>query len=378
MKLFDRYVMTQIGLTLVIVSVTLTLLILLTQSLKFLEVIISSGASAGSFLTLMLLAVPKFAEAVLPVSMMIATMFITHKMIADSELIVARAAGNSPLALARPALVLAVILALVLTFFSAWVTPKSIAALQANRQAIQAEYASLLFREGVFNTVGSGLTAYIRKRSWSGEMEGLMIHDTRPVKNGENPYTLLAKRGVAMKSEQGQKIVVYDGVRQELNPKNRTVSRLEFSQYVIDIPMTASALNTRWKEPEERSLFELLDKRNYSKTDQRFIDDFMVEVHRRFSMPVLMLAFTVTGLCTLLLGPLNRRGMGVRIALGAAGGLLLQSLYLLMLNLAKGSAFGAMGLYAVGVLPLIIGLFLLSPAGDEWRRHIFYKVRAAR
>lgn len=362
----------QMGVALAIVAVTLTLLILLTQSLKFLEVIISSGASAGSFLMLMGLALPKFAEAVLPVSVMIACVFIYHKMIADSEMVIARAAGNSPLSLARPALVMTGWLALILLLLSAWVTPKSIASLQENRQAIQAEYASLLFREGVFNTVGSGLTAYIRKRSWTGEMEGLMIHDTRPLREGKNPYTLIAKRGVAMKSDKGQKIIVYDGVRQELNPETGTVSRLDFSQYVIDVPISETGLNARWREPEERTLFELLDSKAYSQTDQRFVQDFVVEVHRRFSMPLLMLAFTVTGLCALLLGPLNRRGMAWRIALAVGSVLALQSLYLLTLNAAKGSAFGAMGLYMVGLVPTCIGLFLLAPQGDELRRSLFF------
>lgn len=375
MSVFDRYMMGQIALTLIIVSVTLTLLILLTQSLKFLEVIISSGASAGSFLMLMGLAIPKFAEAVLPVSMMIAVMFITHKMIADSEMIIARAAGSSPLMLARPALVLAGVTAVMLTILSAWVTPKAIAALEANRQEIQAEYASLLFREGVFNTVGTGLNAYIRKRSWNGEMEGLIIHDTRPVKNGENAYTLMAKRGMAMRSNQGQKIIVYDGVRQEFDKSTRNVSRLEFSQYVIDIPLSQTPLRARWREPEERTLPELFDWDRQNKSDRYYLDNIMAEIHRRLSTPLLMMAFTVIGLCALLLGPLNRRGMAVRVAIGVAGGLVLQSLYLLMMNLAKGSFFYTTALYLLPLIPIVIGLFMLSPAGDEWRRSVFFGQR---
>lgn len=372
MKLFDRYMISQMLMTLAIVSVTLTLLILLTQSLKFLEVIISSGASAGSFLTLMGLALPKFAEAVFPISMMIATLFVYHKMTSDSELVILRASGSSPLSLARPALILSFTLGVVLLFFSTWLTPKSIAHLQTQRQEIQTEYASLLFREGVFNTVGNGLTAYIRKRSWNGELEGIMIHDTRPRKQGKNPYTLIAKSGVAMKSEAGQKIVVYDGVRQELNPDTRVVSRLDFSQYVIDIPIAAGALNTRWKEPEERTIFELLDQEQYSQADRRYVDDFKVEVHRRFSMPLLMMAFTITGLCALLLGPINRRGMSMRIVMAVAVVLVLQSLYFVMLNLAKDAPMAVLGLYAVGFVPMLLGLFVLSPRGDSWRRSLFF------
>ena len=53
--------------------------ILLTQSLRFLELVIESGASSGSFWILTLLALPRFFEIIGPLSLMAATIFVYNR-----------------------------------------------------------------------------------------------------------------------------------------------------------------------------------------------------------------------------------------------------------------------------------------------------------
>ena len=90
MNIFDRYIFKNLLTATVFVSLVLVVLILLTQSLRFLELVMDSGASALSFWILTLLALPRFFEIILPLSVMAGVLFVYNRMTSDSELVVVR------------------------------------------------------------------------------------------------------------------------------------------------------------------------------------------------------------------------------------------------------------------------------------------------
>lgn len=370
MTLFDRYVFRNLLLSCVVICGVLTVLIMLIQSIRFLELVMNSGATMGAFAGLMALSVPRFVEAVLPVSLMAGVLFFYNKVIMDSELLIMRSAGSSPLMLARPALVLCGAMMVFLFIISAWVAPGSISKIQILRQEIRAQYTALLFREGVFNTVGSGITAYIRERGPGGELHGLMIHDTRREKTGGNAYTVVARRGLSLDTDTGQKVIVYDGTRQEMDLKTGVLSRLDFEQYTIDIPDAQDDISQRWKEPDERTLGELLDIKSVPERDAKHIPQFIGEANRRMSLPLLLLAFTTTGLAFLLIGPLDRRGLERRIFGASITVLLLQGAYLFFYNLAKKAAWANALLYLLPLVVIGVCMFLLSPQSEALRQRL--------
>jgi hypothetical protein len=103
----NRYIFKNLFLATVFIAVTLAAVIFLTQSLRFLELVINSGASGGAFWMLTMLALPRFFEIILPIALMAGIIFTYNRMTADSELVVMRGLGLSPLQQAKPALVLA-------------------------------------------------------------------------------------------------------------------------------------------------------------------------------------------------------------------------------------------------------------------------------
>ncbi len=152
--IFDRYLLKNLLLATMFTALSLASVIMLTQSLRFLELIINSGASSFSFFVLTLLALPRFFEVILPIALMIGTVFIYNRMSADSEMTVMRASGFSPLRLSRPALMLAVIITVTVFVITAWAAPLSLSKMQTMRVTIKAQYSSLLLRDGVFNQLG--------------------------------------------------------------------------------------------------------------------------------------------------------------------------------------------------------------------------------
>tara|TARA_R110002124_G_scaffold129483_1_gene291004 strand:+ start:310647 stop:311777 length:1131 start_codon:yes stop_codon:yes gene_type:complete len=368
MKIINQYLFWQLlGIT-VIVTLTLTGVIFLSQSLRFLELIIESGASGSIFMLLILLALPRFFEVIVPIALSIATLFLYNRMTTDSELVVMRSLGFSPGRIARPAIVLSILTSLLLMFMTTWAGPSASAKMQRLSKEVKAEYSSLIFREGVFNSVAKGVTIYIRKRNADGSLSGMLIHDAR--KKDEPASTIVAKSGVIVSTENGQQVLVFDGIRQSYNPKSKALNKLQFARYSIDIPNDQGRVSDRWVEPDERTFIQLLNPDLTDSDDLRHKREFMVEAHRRIISPLLAPCFALIALCALLLGPVDRRGQGRRIIVAAISIILLQSLYLVFFNIAKDHNFGIILLYMITMLPIVLCGYTLSQFGESFRRRL--------
>ena len=70
MYVFDRYVLRNLAMATGFIAVTLAAIVFLTQSLRFLELVIESGASGTSFWLLAFLALPRFLEIILPIALL--------------------------------------------------------------------------------------------------------------------------------------------------------------------------------------------------------------------------------------------------------------------------------------------------------------------
>lgn len=373
MNIFDRYIFKNLFIATTFIAVTLAAVIFLTQSLRFLELVIESGASSGSFWVLTMLALPRFFEIILPLSLMAAVLFLYSRMTSDSELIVVRSVGYAPSTLARPAVTLALIITLLLFAITLYVAPKSLNAMHEMRQMIKAQFSSVLFRPGVFNQAGKGLTVYIRERGEDNTLYGLMIHDSR--EQDQPPSTILAKRGTLVSAQQGYKVIVYEGSRQQYNPQRETLQRLNFNRYTIDLP-ESDPVRQRWAEPDERTIFELLNPDPSVERDLKSIRDFKIEVHRRIVSPLLSIVFTCIACAALLIGPMDRRGQGRRIIGAVVVVVVIQGLYLAAYNMARQSDIGLFLMYGLILLPLAVCIFALSGLSERWRRRVLYHTKS--
>lgn len=329
---------------------------MLTQSLRFLELIIESGASSLSFLSLTFLALPRLFEIIFPIGLSAALLFIYNRMIIDSEMAVAQAAGWSPAQLARPGLLVATILSVLLFVVANWLAPLSLTHMQVLRTTIKAQYSSLLFREGVFNTVGPDVTVYVGERGNKGSLKGVLFYDQRP--ENPRPVTILARSGVIISTNEGNQVVVYDGSRQTFNEETGVLDRLHFDRYTLDLP-DSGPIRQRFREPEERTLTELFQT-NFSKLENdRMRRDFNAEIHRRFVSALLPLSFACIALCPLLLGAYSRRGQARKSLFAMGVIIILQGLYLAAFTMAQRGLVGILLMYFLALTPIIFGFLTL-------------------
>ncbi|NCC20974.1 MAG: LPS export ABC transporter permease LptF [Alphaproteobacteria bacterium] len=367
---FDRYILKNLIIVLFFVAVTLAGVVFLTQSLRFLELVMNSGASSFSFWILTFLALPRFFEIILPIALMVAVVFVYNRMTMDSELIVMRGAGLSPMAMARPALRLATALTVLLWVVTFWLAPVSLAQMQEMRQIIKAQYSAFLFREGIFNPVGDNLTIYVSERTPEGELQGLMIHDSR--EENRNPVTIIAERGAVVSNDEGDaQVIVFEGSRQDFDGETGSINRLDFDRYTIDIPESAP-VRQRWREPDERTLLELLRPNLSNPRDVEARHEFIVETNKRIVSPLLALAFALVGLVSLLIGPVDRRGMARRILAASLLVVVLQGLFLAFYNLSRQAVWGLPLMYLLVLAPIVICAFLLGRHSESFRRNLLY------
>ena len=326
-----RYIFRQLVWWTIIVSVSLTCIVWLTQSLRFVEMIVNTGLSVTTFVTFTLLLLPSFLSLIGPIAVFAAVMFTYTKMLNDSEIVILRATGMSPLKIGRPALLLATLVMLLGYLNSIYLMPASFREFKDLQREFRSELSSLFLQEGVFNPVVDGITVFIRERSESGQFFGIIIHDERIP---EKPVTMMAEQGAIVSSDKGPRVLMVNGNRQEVREDDGRLSLLYFDRYTFDL----SALNKTeidlWREPRERFLHELF----FSPEEAGKIYNYRelrMEGIFRLSSPLLYLAFTAIGLALLLGGDFNRRGQFLRILIAVCCVTAIQVVVLSMKNLGE-------------------------------------------
>ncbi len=309
----DRYILGQIFWWTLFVAVCLTCIVWLTQSLQFVEMIVNSGLSVPMFAYFTALLLPTFISLILPIALMFAVLFTYNKLSADSELVVMRAAGVSQWALARPALVLGVGATLIGYVLTLYLIPMSYRTFKDLQFRLRKAVSTVVLQEGVFNPVIKGVTVFVRARTESGELLGIIIHDGR---KSDRPMTMMAERGAIVMGKAGPRVVMVSGNRQEID-KDGDLTLLHFDRYEFEIDGLAKTPHPRWREPRERYLGELFFPSDRAKKVWKY-HQLRMEGHYRLVSPLLNLSFVIIGLAFLLSGQFNRRGQLKRVV-GSVG-----------------------------------------------------------
>ena len=327
-----RYILRQLAAPMLIVTATLAGVVWLTQSLRFVDLIVNTGLSLWGFLSLTLLLLPTALAYILPIALFCAILFTYHRLNADRELVVMRSAGLSPRALTAPALMLAGIVTVVLYTITLYLMPAGYRTFKGLQFTIRHDYGSVLLREGVFNTLIGGLTVYVRERKSGGELLGILVHDNR---DPERPVTMMAERGALLQTEDGPRFVLMGGNRHEVEAgPGGGLSMLYFDTYALDLGRFAIAPEDRWLKAGERYLHELWFPQDSEEALELYGRDFAPEAHRRLVLPLHAIAFTLIALAAILSGEFNRRGQWRRITAGAVIALVVQALGLVFTSMA--------------------------------------------
>jgi lipopolysaccharide export system permease protein len=330
----------------------------LVGSLRWIGYIVNRGLPASTFFYFIALLLPSFMSVILPIAAFCAALFIYYKLIMDSELVVLRAAGMSQLQLARPAIGLAGVTVVAVYSITLYFLPASYGAFKQLQNDIRGDYSAALLQEGVFNNVAEGITVYVRERSTDGELRGILVHDSRET---DQPITMMAERGALVRSEQGPRVVMVNGNRQQVERPGGRLSLLYFDRYTVELSEVQGSVHARWREPRERYLHELFNPTD-DPDDLRNYDELIAEGHQRLAGPLQGLGFVLVALAALLSGQLNRRGQVRRVLAAILCIAALEALSLASHDLAIRSLQTVPAMYAVSILPGLGAMVVLLRA----------------
>lgn len=364
MRGVTSYIVRQIAWPLAFATLTLTGVIWLTQSLRFIDRIVNNNLSLGTFFYLTILILPSITAIILPVATFCATLYAFHRLASDSELIVLSASGFSRFALARPALYIGALVMTAMYITLLYLLPIATTTLRNTQYEFRNDLAGMALLEGVFNTPTDNLTVYIREREPNGDMLGVLVHDNR---NPANPVTMMAEKATLIRTPDGPRLYMVNGNRQQIDPQRRTLSLLYFDNYSLDLAAYAKKEGQGWREPSERFINELLYPNLNDPSDASNYNKLVVEGHRRIVSPLYVPALILIAVASVIGGEYNRRGHGRRLVTGAAAAIALQVLSLIVAHLATKSIVLLPMLY---VIPLTFMAGALLMLREPVRRRV--------
>jgi len=357
MNRISRYIFGQTTIVMFFVTVALSFVIWLTQSLRFVDLVVNRGLPVTEFLWLAMLIVPRWLTGILPVACVVAVVYVYHRLISDRELVVLRAAGFSNLRLAGPAMMVALVAMVLVYLLNIYLLPISYREFKDLQFAANSDYSAILLQEGSFQTLPQRRVIFIRERVGAGRFNGILFHDAS---DPDRPVTYMAESGALVRTEAGSRIVLINGNSQQFDRARGTVSFIAFEKNSLDLDLaTGIAPGGRKRAPEEMFLWELFRP---APNGGALPTLYRAEGHSRIVSPFLSLGFVVVALAILLSGDFTRRGQGNRVVVAIMLVVILQSAAIAAHNLAGNHASMIPMLYVSGLLPLFAGLFALSQA----------------
>jgi len=310
--------------------------------LDLIELVIKKGVSLEAVLKLMLYIMPSFLVLTIPMAVLVATLTAFGRLSTDSEITAMKASGISLYTLFVPVVLFAVAATFLTFFFYAKALPWGNHNFRVMLYELARTKASIGLKEHIFNTTFPGLVIYIDEiLDADNSFEGVMISDSRDQKN---PQTIFARKGRLISDEKALRVILRleDGAS---HPKNietplkyQTVKfptldillslQKDNGQSGVNIPRTEREMgitqlyeqyvvlrqqdktsenpdseNTPEREKpssQEHGILKYLVSAKYPFWDSFFFSGrlsspYLVELHKRFSIPLACLVFGLIG-----------------------------------------------------------------------------------
>ena len=361
MKIVTQYILKQMLFGFVLITAGLLMIVWLSQSLRLFDMLLNSKVSVWLFIQLTLMLIPGYLAIISPIALFAVALFTYNRLITDRELIILRAAGMSPLQLAKPVIAIGFLFTLLGFYISLSLVPHAVANFRELRWKIQHDVSHLLIQEGEFNDIANGVTVYIRNKNKDGSLEGILLHDQHLP---HSQVTLLAEKGKIVYLDGVPHISMKNGSRQEVSSKTNRFSILYFDFYNMDFASSREKKANRLKNPGERSLKELFYTPRSELPNQKTFNRFRLEGFKRLSLPFYNFSFMMIAAAGLLTGTFNRRGHNKRIIITVLIMACVQIAELGVENLCLRNLSFIPLLYVLSISPIFICLYILKNSGN--------------
>ena len=331
-------------------------IIWLTQSLRFVDLITNNGIPVSVFAELTSLLMPRIFTVLAPISLFASVLFVYNRMLSDRELVVMQSAGISPWQNAKPAIFFGIIMTIFNFYVYNYGIPMAEKKFNELQWKVKNDVSHLMFREGEFTSLQNNLTVFITTHEQDGSISGILVNDER---NPKNKVTLSAEKGRIVYTNDGPKIIMVNGARQEINKTNNQFTSVSFERYSVDFGLKEKS-RRKAAGVREKTLSELFNAKNTPGLSSKEINRYLVEGNRRLLNPFYNILFALMGCTGLLIGNFNRRGQAKIIFTSIISMVVIQAFDLSFGNIATKNIKLLPLVYANLILPLITCIYLLK------------------
>jgi lipopolysaccharide export system permease protein len=277
-----------------LVMISLTAVIWVTQALRDIDLVTNQGQTVLVFIAITGLIIPLLVMVIAPIALMVAVVHVLNKLSSDSELIVMNAAGMSPWRLFRAFMAVGVVVSLLVLFIGSYLSPEGLRSLNKRVREARADFVTNIIQPGRFTTVDSaqsgGLTFHIRERRTDGKLIGIFLDDRRDPKERS---TVLAEQGEIIENGRGTFLVLETGSVQRHQAGQRDPNIVLFNSYAFDLSRFTAATQTIRYGVRERYLWELFSPPADDPLYKAQPGQFQAELHDRLMAPFYPIAFVV-------------------------------------------------------------------------------------
>jgi len=273
-----------------LVLVSLTSVIWITQALRDVDLMTNRGQSVFVFVGITSLIIPHLVLIIAPIALVMAIAHTLNRLSTDSEIIVMNAAGMPPWRLFKPFLAITIVGSLMIGGIGAYVAPEGLRMLRRWLTEVRTDLITNIMQPGRFTSIDRGLSFFIRERQPNGLLTGILLDDRRDEKER---VTILAEKGEIVKSDAGSFILFETGSIQRHEAKQPDPTIVQFDRYAFDLSQFAAGTQVVYYSVRERYLWELFKPDTSEPLYKLAPGQFRAELHDRILGPFYPFAFLV-------------------------------------------------------------------------------------
>lgn len=351
MTLINRYLIKNISYPTISIIAILSAIILITQSLKYVDLMISHGIDGLDFVYVSALLLPSLLFVIMPICLFIAILYSLNKLNAYRELNIFKGVGISDLSISKPILKIALLVTLVHYFIALYWMPIINHQFKDLTRNLKENYVTFFLQERVFIHPTDNLTFYIKNKIQKNKFEGIFYQDRR----NDNPIVIVAEQGELVRKDNNIYLNLIKGNRQEISKKNE-LSVLYFETLLVQLDFDKHLGDIRKTGIQEMSLKQLLFPAE--EIDLKVKTKMFAEANHRIIWPFYNIILTLLAIAAVLFGQYSRSGKNKRIFVFSiiAGLLMVINTSLINLGAVFASAIIFSYLFTFGAFALLMYL----------------------
>jgi lipopolysaccharide export system permease protein len=297
-RILDRYIWKELIAPFVLGMIIGTFLLLIDRIFDLMDLIINKGVPVQLVTLLFVYLLPSILVLTIPIGVLFSILVAFGRLSSDMEIVAMKACGVSPLRLLWPVMIFGVGATAVTGYLMIDALPRANYAFKSLVFDIVRTTASAGLKERVFNDTFGNFVIYVDEIA--ADQVGLRNVFVSDERKPEEQRFITAHEGRLLSDEVNRRVTLrlLDGAIHETNPKALQKYReVRFRLYDITLVLENSLTrqsNTP-KGDREMSLTELREAATNAESLKGNANPYWVEIHKKFSIPVACLVFSVLG-----------------------------------------------------------------------------------